>query len=195
METEPTPTPTAKKRQNAPLKLSGKERRFAQEVAKGASDADAYRRAYQPKTDNVQKVGSMAHNVAVRPRVQREIARLYAKVDKKALLTLDDRLTILADIAQTPGRTAGLLNAKARAIAVYSDISGDRAPTRGELTGPGGAPLVISAAAGPLVRQLSAPERLAEMKAARQLRLNPPAQAPVLELVPAPEATPQAQAG
>lgn len=79
-----------------------------------------------------------------------------------------------------------MVNAKVRAIAVYSDISGDRAPDLPGGIDPNAGAINVTGTAGPLVRRISALERLEEMKAARALRSAP--QAAIA--APAPQPTP-----
>ena len=99
-----------------------------------------------------------------------QLARtLIGRGDKSAkLLSLNDRLTMLAEMASNP-----FLSEPERAtiIAIYSRISGDQAPERQEISAPGGGPVAVIA--GPLVRRLTLAERVAEQRAARAARLAP----------------------
>lgn len=129
-----------------PKRLSSQQERFAQLVASGASQVAAYRAAYRNKTASNQRQAEMAHVIAHRPMVNNRIRELMAKSEAKTLLTLNERLGILATGARLPAMTASQLSAQARVIEVYSKISGDQAPERQEhtLRGDANAPLQVA---------------------------------------------------
>jgi hypothetical protein len=148
-----------------------KEAQFARLIVAGKTQQDAYIEAYQPKTENISSLNHLAHRVMNREHVRRMVDKLRSRSEVRTILSLNDRLEILARDAQLPGKTAAMAQARARSIKVYSDISGDRAPEKRELTGKDGQPIAVSL--GVLVRQMSARDRLAEMKAARLVRDRP----------------------
>jgi hypothetical protein len=170
MEDDP-PYPIHRK----PRRLTGREILFAQCVARGDSNADAYRKSFLPKTEVVESIARMAHVVSVRARVIREIARLRRRSEAKTILSMNDRLAILATDAQRKGASPAHINARARVIEVYSKISGDQAPERHEITGAAGGPVETVST---VVRRLSAGDRIEEMRLAR-LRRQAPATEPV----------------
>lgn len=132
---------------------------FARLVASGSANAVAYRAVYNPKLAN-QTAAERGCRLAKHPAVAAEMARLREKSERKKLLTLNDRLEILADISRDPKARP---HEKARAIEVYSKISGDQAPDRHEISGPNGAPIPV---AGEVV-VLSRRDKLAAIKGRR----------------------------
>ncbi len=146
------------------LRLTAKQSAFARLVASGTSQADAYRQAYQPKATD-RTAAENGSKTAKRPAVVAEIARLRGQSEVKAILTLNDRLRILAKDAQTGGDTHADKNARARSIEVYSKISGDQAPERHEVTGKDGGPIPVAAAVA--TRTMSRREKVEAIKAQR----------------------------
>ena len=65
--------------------LTPKEKRFAREVAQGATKADAYRKAYNPKSKHTQR--KEPYMVAARPSVAQEIEALMLAEQAMALQT------------------------------------------------------------------------------------------------------------
>lgn len=162
METTADIAPVARKIRgpNGPRSLTAKEERFCQLLVGGTVSAQAWRQAYH-------KPNSTAHNAAVwgsrltrRPEVAARIADLRGRQEKKVLLTLNDRLGILANIAQS--KTVRPAD-KTRAIDVYSKLAGDHAPERVELSGPNGAPMQTET-----VAPLSIRDRAAQLMAAKR---------------------------
>lgn len=139
---------------------------FARLVAKGTSNADAFRKVYNRNVTN-QRAAEKGCRIAASETVSREIDRFRAKAEMKDLLSLNDRFRILARHAQNPDNPAGVQIA---AILAYSKLGGDMAPERKEISGPGGGPIEIEqtgAPAGP-VKQLSISARIALFDQRRQ---------------------------
>ena len=169
-------------------RMTAKEFLFAQNVANGDTDSDAYRKAYKPRADlSDVRVGILAHRVAGRDHVLRQVAALRSKVDRRILVGLNDRLKVLSSIFLDEANSP---QERVQAVAVYSRISGDQAPERTETSGPNGGPIPVAAVVvqGPVVAQLPARERLLAMKRAREQRLlgvaPAPAQATEIEANP-----------
>lgn len=120
-------------------KPTAKALRFARLVASGESQAQALRIAYN-RTGKPRTIALDACRLAARPEIKAEIERLRGRSEVKILLTLNDRLAILAEIAQD---TRAKKNERTRAIDVYSRISGDQAPSRVDLSSPPGQPLQV----------------------------------------------------
>lgn len=153
------------------LILTPQQEGFTRLVAAGSSYAEAYRKIYSAKV-KPQAAAERGLRVARRPLVAAELQRLREKAERKVLLTLNDRLEILADIAQD-GKARP--HEKARAIEVYSKISGDQAPERHEVTGAGGGPIPVAATAAVSVTRIPVRERMALMRAARAAAAQPEA--------------------
>lgn len=142
--------------------LNPRQKEFAALVASGMSHTDAYARAYSKPNGNRQFLAERGCKLAAKPLVAAEIARLREKSDGKKLLTLNDRLSLLARIAQK--KTARPVDVT-RAIEVYSRISGDEAPQRHEVSAPGGGPIEQTIAVS--VTNLPIRTRIAALRAAR----------------------------
>lgn len=69
----------------ADTKLTPKQREFARQVALGETKAEAYRKAYNSKTQRKQTQGDMGYRLAARPDISAEIEayRLAAEAEKQ----------------------------------------------------------------------------------------------------------------
>ena len=155
-ETVPAPYPD-----RSPGKLSPRQERFCQIVASGSSFVDAYKIAYKKGRllPNTARVG--AKRVHSSEAVKWRIREIQGRSRAKALLTLNDRLEILAGIAQNPTSA----NAdRIRAIDVYNKTAGDHAPERQEVTVKGDA----SAPQYLVTRPATKDEKVAALRAKRQ---------------------------
>ena len=87
--------------QGASKGLTGKQRRFAREVAKGATKADAYRKAYKPTATRATLTGE-PYRVASHPRVAAEIEALQLAEQAQALQTPAQlRALVIQTLVQT----------------------------------------------------------------------------------------------
>ncbi len=111
-------------------KPNPKQARFARLVVEGMEQVDAWRVSYGHKEGqgNPRTAIESASRIAATPAVKAEIARLRALKDVKTVLSLNDRLQILARDAQLPGDEAPMVNARARSIEVYNKTAGDYRP-------------------------------------------------------------------
>lgn len=145
-----------------PSFLTPRGARFAGLVGGGASKADAYRLAFDRQGIGAQAAALRGHKVSQQPAVAAKIAELIGRSEAKTLLTLNDRLGILASIAQDPDKKAK--SARVRAIDVYSKIAGDGKgevfTVKAEVSGPGGGPV-------PVVAALTTMDKIAKFRAAR----------------------------
>lgn len=143
-------------------RLTSKALRFCDLVASGHSQAGAYRIAYKHPKMSAEDAAEKGWRVTQQIGVKERIEQLRSESKAKTLLTLNDRLEILADIAQAKTSKP---SDKARAIEVYSRISGDQAPDRHEHTGPNGEPIAVAGTV--LIGRLSRREKLEAIKARR----------------------------
>lgn len=138
--------PTSPKRPQKRKALTPRAVRFAELVVDGKTYTEAYKIAYnQPHLlpeDAGNRAGKVLSNEAVRARIE----WLRRRSEAKTLLTLNDRLNLLALDAQVPALTASERNARARSIEVYTKIAGGFAPERHEHSGPDGGPIPVNAA-------------------------------------------------
>jgi hypothetical protein len=167
--------------------LTEKQAEFARQIVAGKTQGEAYTLAYLPPDGSKpETVAHLASRVARRPAVAAEIARIRSKIDRRVLVPINERLKLLAEIFTDPVTKS---TDRTQAILAYSKISGDQAPDRQELSGPGGGPIpVLTASVGPLVARLSARERVEQMKRARAERANPSVKA--IEIVEDPVENP-----
>jgi len=87
--------------QGASKGLTGKQRRFAREVAQGATKADAYRKAYKPTATRATLEGE-PYRVASNPRVAAEIQALMLAEQAQALQTPAQlRALVIQTLVQT----------------------------------------------------------------------------------------------
>ena len=144
--------------------LTPRQRKFIELVIAGTTLTDAYRQAYkQPKMIR-EDAGERGYRVSVRPAVKAELDRLRGLSNRKALLSINDRLGILADIAQD---ASSLKSDRIRSIDVYNRTAGDQAPQRLEVTGKDGAAIPVATTA--VVMRVGVRDRMNAMRAARQL--------------------------
>lgn len=145
-------------------RLRPSQEHFATLIARGWSQSAAYRKAYNKPRISAVRAANAGHVVAKLVNVQRRIAALRQASEKKTILTINDRLRILADTAQITAKTPSAHNARTKAIEVYNKTAGDHAPERHEhtVTTPPGAPFEIAPA-----RPVSAKAKIAALVAAK----------------------------
>jgi len=90
------------------VNLTPKQEKFAQCVADGMSQADAYRTAYDCKpTTKPESIQDSAYKVMANPEVYQRVEELRAQLAEKSLWSRADSVNILAEIAQDLGNKAG----------------------------------------------------------------------------------------
>ncbi len=136
---------------------------FARLVVSGKTQSDAWREAYgHPKaTDKTAK--EAGSKLAAKPVVAARIKEFQARSAHKAILSLGDRLAIMAEGAQSTKATWG---ERARCVEVYNKTAGDHAPERQEVTvkGDPNAPVVVAS------RSLTKAEKIAALAAQRRTK-------------------------
>lgn len=142
------------------IQLSTKAARFCDLVMEGHSQTSAYRIAYQHPKMSPEMAGERGWRVAQQVGVKHLLAELRKESKRKMLLSINDRLEILAEKAQSPTEKT---SDRIRAIEAYSKISGDMAPDRHEIAGPNGGPVAVTALVGQMTRR----EKLEQLKARR----------------------------
>lgn len=140
---------------------------FALLVASGESQSMAYRKAYHHATLLPQDAAVRASRLAGDKRIKARIEQLRGKSVTKALLTLNDRLNILSEIAQDKSAAR---SDRTRAIDVYNKMAPDGTPLRQEITGKDGAPIAVSATANVTVTGLSVREKAQRLRDAKAQR-------------------------
>ncbi|HUJ44920.1 MAG TPA: hypothetical protein VLW52_15080 [Opitutaceae bacterium] len=101
---------------------------------RGATRVDAYRIAYKKRGLLPQSAKRAAKRIHQNPAIKHRIRELQGRLEVRATLSLNDRLAILARVAQARGGTAPMIHARAHAIEVYSNLARDRPVERSEVT-------------------------------------------------------------
>jgi hypothetical protein len=117
------------------LKLSDKQEKFAQCIADGMSQADAYRTAYNPRPNTKPaSIWDSASKVMARPEVTHRVAELRQKLEARALWTREESVQALKEayaVAQERQQSTGMT----AAVKELNAMHGFNAPTQVELSG------------------------------------------------------------
>lgn len=114
------------------MALTGKQEAFAQAVASGMTQADAYRTAYDASNSSEQTVYDEASDLMRHPEVGPRVKRLKDEIACAALWTRLDSVQTLSDIAKGEEARA---NEKVAAIKELNSMHGFNAPTKHEVAG------------------------------------------------------------
>ena len=141
---------------------TARQHQFAQLVATGVSQAEAYRRVFNPGL-KAAVAAARGYRTSCLPWVSREIERFRAKSEAKKLLSYNDRLEILAKIAQNPDAKH---TDQVSAVMGYSKLAGDQPPDESVVTvkNPEGAAFAVS------VTHVTKAQKIAALEAARTAR-------------------------
>jgi hypothetical protein len=108
------------------IQLTVKEEAFAQLYAKLTPPPECYIKAYHKATNyNRKSAKEAASRILARAHIQLRIDELRRQSLAPELLSLDERLTILARDARSQGKGPQWINARARALETYSRLAGD----------------------------------------------------------------------
>lgn len=122
------------------LRLTQREETFAQGVADGLSQADAYRRAcpisekWKPGT-----VWTKASLMMGRDKVRQRVDQLRAELAERCLWSRMDSVETLKPIALGAEKDGDRI----AAVKVLNEMHGYNAPTRTEIAGPDGGPVKV----------------------------------------------------
>lgn len=146
---------------NRSIRLTTRQEIAAILYAKGKTMVEAYVQAFSKERLSHKSAMEGASRLFKRPAIAARVKELQHKSEAKALLSINDRLRLLAENAQMPVKTSGDRSAQARVIEVYTKIAGGFEPERRELTGANGTPLAITAtlslpSTAPLMARLEA---------------------------------------
>ncbi len=97
------------------VKLTAKQERFAQEVASGKSQADAYRAAYDAELSKPETIHSKASVLMADGKVAARVAELREPVVQKAQITLESHLAdlqMLRDKAMESNQLSAAISAE-----------------------------------------------------------------------------------
>lgn len=117
------------------MSLTPKQERFAQEVASGKSQADAYRAAFNVKpTTKPESVQVNASKLMADAKVAQRVTEIRAAATERLVWTIQDSLDVLASIAKgldTDAKPSDKVNAVKAINAMY----GLDAPSKVNLNG------------------------------------------------------------
>lgn len=114
------------------MSLTPKQEKFAQEVASGKSQADAYRAAFNCVKSKPETVIQSASRLMADPNISARVGQLKAQLSEKALWTREDSVRILAAIATDAEASR---KDKTGAIKVLNEMHGFNAPQKVEHSG------------------------------------------------------------
>lgn len=114
------------------MALTTKQERFAQAIADGLSQADAYRTAYDASKSKPETVWSKASELMADGKVTARVAQLREALATKALWSRERSVTALAGIADGGESKAA---EKVAAIKELNAMHGFNAPAKIELSG------------------------------------------------------------
>lgn len=86
------------------MSLTPKQEKFAQEVASGKSQADAYRAAYNCAKSKPESIVQNASRLMADANVSSRVAELKAQLSEKALWSREDSVNALLSVIQNPDK-------------------------------------------------------------------------------------------
>lgn len=121
------------------MKLTAKQERFAQSIADGMNQSDAYRSAYDAGKMKPDVVNVKASQLMANGKVAVRVDELRKALESKGLWTREKSVAALANIAEASGSKAAEIVA---AIKELNSMHGFNAPTKTDLTVRGGLVLI-----------------------------------------------------
>ena len=113
------------------MSLTPKQEKFAQEVASGKSQADAYRAAFNCAKSNPETVQANASRLMANSTVAARVEKLKAELAEKSLLKREYSVNVLAEIAKAAEKDAD----RVRAVSELNKMHGFEAPQKVEHSG------------------------------------------------------------
>lgn len=107
------------------MSLSPKQEKFAQCIADGMNQSDAYRAAYGCEGWKPESIYSKSAALAATDKVKQRIAELKGALEQKALWTREDSVNTLKEVLADPEARC---NDKTTAVKVLNDMHGYNAP-------------------------------------------------------------------
>jgi phage terminase small subunit len=121
------------------MTLTAKQERFAQAIADGMNQADAYRHAYNAGNMKADAIYVKASELMASGKVSVRVNELKGKLEAKALWTREDSVKALKSIAEGSEVKPNEIVA---AIKELNAMHGYQAPAKSELTVKGGLVLI-----------------------------------------------------
>lgn len=123
--------------------MTPKQEKFAQCVADGMSQAEAYRTAFDAENMKPETIHKRASELMADGEVKGRVSELKSKLEQKGLWTREMSVQALQkamDIAQTQNNAAGLTGA----VKELNAMHGFNAPLKHEVTGKDGSPMSLT---------------------------------------------------
>ena len=109
------------------MNLTGKQENFAQALASGMTQADAYRSAYNASAMKAETIQSKASILMADGKVRARVESLQADLANKSLWTREQSVAVLVGVIDAGGSKAG---DKIGSVKVLNEMQGFNAPTR-----------------------------------------------------------------
>jgi phage terminase small subunit len=126
------------------VSLTPKREKFAQAVASGMDQSDAYRSAFDAQAMKPNSVHREASLLMSNPMVTQRVSELRAPAVKKVGITLESHLADLEEL-RNMAKDMGQIQAAITAEVARGKHSGVAAPDKRELGGPNGTPIPVAA--------------------------------------------------
>ena len=112
------------------MKITAKQEKFAQCVADGKTQADAYRAAFACSKSKPETIQNNASILMKNSEVAARVKELRDKLASKALWTREDSVNTLKDVLSDPDAKA---SDKTGAVKVLNEMHGFNAPTEAKV--------------------------------------------------------------
>ena len=113
------------------MSITPKQEKFAQEVASGKSQADAYRAAFDCARSKPETVRRKASELMAHGNVSAMVEKLKEQLAEKSLWKREDSVNVLAEIAKAAEKDAD----RVRAVSELNKMHGFEAPQKVEHSG------------------------------------------------------------
>lgn len=113
------------------MSITPKQEKFAQEVASGKSQADAYRAAFDCSKSSQTTIIKRASELMAKGDISGRVEKLKAELSAKALWTREESVNVLAQIAKAAEKDAD----RVRAVSELNKMHGFEAPQKVEHSG------------------------------------------------------------
>lgn len=119
------------------IKLTTRQEQFAQSVASGKTQADAYRSAYKCENWKNDAIWSQASRLMKNSKVSARIDELRAELSAKLLWSREDSVRELRKVIDGPDKASDIV----QAVKELNAMHGFNAPQKIEHAGDGGGPI------------------------------------------------------
>ena len=107
------------------MKLTAKQEKFAQFIADGMTQSDAYRAAYDAGKMKIETIYAMSSKLAADHKISIRVASLKSALESKGLWTREKSVLVLSEIAE-----AARAGERVAAVKELNSMHGFNAPTK-----------------------------------------------------------------